>query len=129
MAKQSSVRLCLGDPRGFWRYMFGHFRHKWQPCDGKVSIPSPISSGTFFTFGSLVTAGFAFYFYTSRNADRNCSAAESRNLNEECMFMDFFDNHDLWHFFSGAMLFAAFLTLLVVDDNLMLKPRKDIPVI
>jgi len=56
-------------------------------------------------------------------------AAESRNLNEECMFMDFFDNHDLWHFFSGAMLFVAFLTLLVVDDNLMFKPRKDIPVI
>jgi len=43
--------------------------------------------------------------------------------------MDFFDNHDLWHFYSGAMLFAAFLTLLVVHDNLMFKPRKDIPVI
>ena len=108
--------------------MFG-LRHEWEVSKRVGSCSFPFSSGTMFTFGTLVMTGIALYFYTARNANRNCSSAESRDLNQECIFLDFYDNHDLWHFFSGAGLFMAFLALLTLDDNLMFVPRDKIPVI
>ena len=95
----------------------------------KLSLRSPFASGTVFTILAMIMGVVAMFFYTSRNADRNCSAAESRNLNAECPYFDFFDNHDLWHLFSGAGIFMAFQALLTVDDNLMTVPRSEIPVI
>ena len=52
----------------------------------------------------------------------------SRNMNEPCMYMDFFDNHDMWHFFSATALFLAFIFLLTIDDDLLLEERKNIKV-
>jgi hypothetical protein len=37
------------------------------------------------------------------------SAAESRERNEFCSFLGFYDNHDLWHLLSAPGLFFAFL--------------------
>ena len=51
-----------------------------------------------------------------------------RNMNEPCMYMDFFDNHDMWHFFSATALFLAFIFLLTIDDDLLLEERKNIKV-
>jgi hypothetical protein len=41
---------------------------------------------------------------------------------------DFYDGHDLWHFFSAAGIFMAFLALLTVDDDLLNVPRSEIEV-
>ena len=49
-------------------------------------------------------------------------------MNEPCMYMDFFDNHDMWHFFSATALFLAFIFLLTIDDDLLLEDRKNIKV-
>ena len=49
-------------------------------------------------------------------------------MNEPCMYMDFFDNHDMWHFFSATALFLAFIFLLTIDDDLLLEDRKHIRV-
>ena len=38
------------------------------------------------------------------------------------------DNHDLWHFFSAAGIFMAFLALLTVDDDLLATERNLIEV-
>ena len=35
--------------------------------------------------------------------------AESRSHNQECVFMKFYDNHDVWHFFSACAMFFSFL--------------------
>ena len=51
-----------------------------------------------------------------------------RNMNEPCIYMDFFDNHDMWHFFSATALFLAFIFLLTIDDDLLLEERKNIKV-
>ncbi len=51
-----------------------------------------------------------------------------RNLNEPCNWMDFFDNHDMWHFFSATSLFLAFIGLLTIDDDLLFEPRDQIRV-
>ena len=51
-----------------------------------------------------------------------------RNLNEPCNYGEFFDNHDMWHFFSSTALFLAFIGLLSIDDDLLYVPRDKIPV-
>ena len=110
--------------------MIGLRRHRWVLSE-RCSIRFPFSSGTCFTAGALGLAGVALYFYTERNANRNCSSAESRDLNDECLSWtwDFYDNHDIWHLLSGTGIFMAFLALLTLDDNLMFVPRDEIPVI
>ena len=35
--------------------------------------------------------------------------AESREKNRECVLLDFFDDHDIWHFLSATALFFSFL--------------------
>ena len=35
--------------------------------------------------------------------------AESRNINRPCVWFGFYDNHDVWHFFSGLTVFFTFL--------------------
>lgn len=42
----------------------------------------------------------------------------SRKLNRECLFLNFFDKHDIWHFLGGAGLFFAFLFILTIDDDI-----------
>ena len=42
--------------------------------------------------------------------------------------MDFFDNHDLWHFLSATALFLANIFLLTIDDDLLLRNRNKINV-
>ena len=37
------------------------------------------------------------------------SPSASRELNEGCILVDFYDNHDIWHFFAGCGLFFLFM--------------------
>ena len=91
-------------------------------------IPCLLSAGSFFALAALVMGAIAGTFYLSRSANRNLSPAESRNLNAECSYMGFFDNHDVWHFTSAAAIFMAFLALLTVDDDLINVNRDEIDV-
>ena len=49
-------------------------------------------------------------------------------MNELCQYMNFFDNHDMWHFLSATSLFLAFIFLLTIDDDLLLIDRHKITV-
>ena len=40
-----------------------------------------------------------------------------RKLNKECIWLNFFDSHDIWHFLSGAGLFFEFMFILTIDDD------------
>ncbi|TRY74666.1 hypothetical protein TCAL_00719 [Tigriopus californicus] len=68
----------------------------------------------------------ALYFFVSIKASSDLSPAESRNLNGECIVLDLFDNHDLWHMFSAAGLFFCFMMLMSLDDGLFYTPRDQI---
>ena len=35
--------------------------------------------------------------------------AESRQLNKDCILLDFYDNHDIWHFLSASAMFCTFM--------------------
>ena len=77
---------------------------------------------------ALGLAGWAMKFYLARHQSRNLTAAESRNLNDPCSVLDFFDNHDIWHFLSSAALFLVFIFLLTIDDDTLALKRQEIRV-
>jgi cbb3-type cytochrome oxidase subunit 3 len=67
-------------------------------------------------FLSILFLGIAYYFFSAELKTSSGTAAESRNLNQEC-FLLIFDNHDMWHFFSAAGLSQHFMFLLTLEDN------------
>ena len=54
--------------------------------------------------------------------------AISRDGNRDCLMLDFFDSHDLWHFTSAFGLFFSFVMLMTLDDNQDGVPRNKIRV-
>lgn len=39
--------------------------------------------------------------------------AESREHNRDCILLDFFDDHDIWHFLSSIAMFGSFLVCVM----------------
>lgn len=58
--------------------------------------------------------------------DTNTTPSDSRNLNGDCLILDLYDYHDVWHFLSSAGLFFSFLFMLSLDDGLFYTPRNKI---
>lgn len=67
---------------------------------------------------TIALAVVAIYFFALPTSDKNQLPMLSRNLNTDCVIMDFYDTHDIWHFFAGAGLFSASLSLLYIDVDL-----------
>jgi hypothetical protein len=44
--------------------------------------------------------------------------AQSRQFNQECKLLRFYDFHDIWHFLSAIGMFFTFMVLLTLDDDL-----------
>ena len=99
---------------------------KWKIF--KCEIPAFFSAGTFFTVLTLLSGLLAIILYANRSANRNLSPAQSRDLNVECSFLGFYDNHDLWHYLGAAGIFFAFLALMTVDDDILYVPRDKIDI-
>jgi len=102
------------------------------PAEGTASCTR---RQTFFVLLSFILQALAVliglvaaYFYANKHQSRSSTPPESRNKNEMCQFMDFFDNHDMWHFTSSIALFLAFLGLLIVDDDILFTKRDQIRV-
>lgn len=110
------------------KYNFNLFRMIERIQAKKCTLKSFVSQGPAFTVLAMVFGALAVGFYANRAQSRNLSPAESRNLNSECIFLDFFDSHDVWHFFSASAVFMVFLGLLVIDDDLLTQPRHRIRV-
>ncbi|XP_023328500.1 SID1 transmembrane family member 1 [Eurytemora carolleeae] len=89
------------------------------------TTPTKFMRGLSFIFflTALVIGVIAGVFYYMKHQSRNSTPPESRNKNELCNLMNFYDNHDLWHFFSGTALFFALVGLLIIDDDLLFIDR------
>ncbi|XP_016055630.1 PREDICTED: SID1 transmembrane family member 1 [Miniopterus natalensis] len=70
----------------------------------------------------------SLYFFFQNLSSWEETPAKSREKNRECVLLDFFDEHDIWHFLSATALFFSFLVLLTLDDDLDVVPRDKIPV-
>ena len=62
-------------------------------------------------------------FQFLQTTDKTASPEDSRNDNEECEILGFFDWHDLWHFLSSfALLMGAFVVIFLSTDSKNGKP-------
>ncbi|XP_052804134.1 SID1 transmembrane family member 1-like isoform X1 [Mya arenaria] len=77
---------------------------------------------------SMVTWTFALYFFLAHLTSWQLSPAGSREGNRECVLLQFYDKHDIWHFLSAISLFFSFLVILTLDDEIILQRRDQIPV-
>ncbi|XP_067928561.1 SID1 transmembrane family member 1-like isoform X1 [Watersipora subatra] len=105
--------------------MFYCFLYICLKCKYKEGVPV-ISS-------LLLVAGIGFtcvalYLFAQHLTDWIETPALSRNLNKDCVILDFYDTHDAWHFLSAGAIFCIFLAVLFIDDNLQKKPIKNIDV-
>ncbi|XP_056649461.1 SID1 transmembrane family member 1 isoform X2 [Monodelphis domestica] len=121
-------------PRDFASYMLGIFIcnlllylafyiiMKLRSSERVLPIP------LFCIIATAVVWAAALYFFFQNLSSWEETPAESREKNRDCILLDFFDDHDVWHFLSATALFFSFLVLLTLDDDLDVVRRDQIPV-
>ncbi|XP_024907044.1 SID1 transmembrane family member 1 isoform X2 [Pteropus alecto] len=121
-------------PRDFASYMLGIFIcnlllylafyiiMKLRSSEKVLPIPF------FCIIATAVVWAAALYFFFQNLSSWEGTPAKSREKNRECILLDFFDDHDIWHFLSATALFFSFLVLLTLDDDLDVVRRDQIPV-
>eukprot|EP01133_Synstelium_polycarpum_P005285 gene5285-6126_t len=67
--------------------------------------------------------GFGFYFFEIAVTNKFLTFDESMKLNKPCVLFDFFDTHDVWHFFSSVGLFTVMAIAYLIDWDLRTIPR------
>ncbi|XP_076277521.1 SID1 transmembrane family member 1 [Lasioglossum baleicum] len=77
---------------------------------------------------SIVFWAAAMYFFIRKTISWALTPAASRLYNQPCVLLNFFDNHDIWHFLSAFAMFFSFMVLLTLDDDLVDVHRSQIPV-
>ncbi|XP_066599229.1 SID1 transmembrane family member 1-like [Prorops nasuta] len=94
-------------------------------CDERILLTPLI-----YILISFVLWGFALHFFINNSVSWNVTPALSRLKNKPCqhLLMNFFDNHDVWHFLSAFAMFFSFMVLLTLDDDLMDTHRSQISV-
>uniref|UniRef100_A0A8D2B7E2 SID1 transmembrane family member 1 n=1 Tax=Sciurus vulgaris TaxID=55149 RepID=A0A8D2B7E2_SCIVU len=121
-------------PRDFASYMLGIFICNlllylafyiiMKLRSSEKVLPVPL----FCIVATAVVWAAALYFFFQNLSSWEGTPAESREKNRECILLDFFDDHDIWHFLSATALFFSFLVLLTLDDDLDVVQRDQIPV-
>ncbi|KAF6385496.1 SID1 transmembrane family member 1 [Rhinolophus ferrumequinum] len=121
-------------PRDFASYMLGIFICNlllylafyiiMKLRSSEKILPIPL----FCIIATAVMWAAALYFFFQTLSSWEGTPAESREKNRECILLDFFDDHDIWHFLSATALFFSFLVLLTLDDDLDVVRRDQIPV-
>ncbi|CAI2355842.1 unnamed protein product [Caenorhabditis sp. 36 PRJEB53466] len=91
----------------------------------REEIPTRALALLFFATVSWTIAGI---FFNKRVSDWSKMPAISRELNEQCIFLNFYDNHDIWHLSSAFAIFFSFTAINVIDDELMFIKRNTIRV-
>ncbi|TRY73441.1 hypothetical protein TCAL_06992 [Tigriopus californicus] len=127
----SNVVIAILGCNVLFYMLYYMIRNTWERV-GNVkrckSCQGCFTHGQVFILLALIFGYLALYFFRDEQKSRQLTPAESRNLNEECVFLDFFDNHDIWHFFGASGLFMVFLGLLTMEDELKDIPRDQIQV-
>ncbi|XP_007956371.1 SID1 transmembrane family member 1 [Orycteropus afer afer] len=121
-------------PRDFASYMLGIFICNlllylafyiiMKLRSSEKVLPVPL----FCIIATAMVWSAALYFFFQNLSSWEGTPAESREKNQECILLDFFDDHDIWHFLSATALFFSFLVLLTLDDDLDVVRRDQIPV-
>jgi len=71
----------------------------------------------------------AMYFFKSEVKSTVAGAALSKEFNQPCFEgLNYFDNHDVWHFLSSFGLFFSLSFLLTLDDDIAERDQENIQV-
>ncbi|KAF1748767.1 hypothetical protein GCK72_025234 [Caenorhabditis remanei] len=79
-------------------------------------------------FAAVISWTCAGILFNQRVSDWSKMPAISRELNKPCIFLNFYDNHDIWHLSSAFAIFFSFTAINVIDDDLMFVVRNTIRV-
>ena len=89
---------------------------KFARFDGKRVLPEPSAKNIFqglFILLTLIISVAAFVVFKP-TTNKTSTPENSRDQNEECVILGFFDWHDLWHFLSSfAVLMGAFVVMFL----------------
>ncbi|KAJ8920109.1 hypothetical protein NQ315_011765 [Exocentrus adspersus] len=81
-------------------------------------------------YGLLAIASWAAstFFFVDAATLWTVTPAESRQWNQGCVVVDFYDKHDVWHLLSSLALYLTFMFLMCLDDDIVDKNQTEIPV-
>ena len=86
---------------------------KCEELKGTLCFIIKIFFKVLYTFVILALNGIALWiFFAKETTDKSKSPEKSRDLNQECILLAFFDWHDVWHFCSSFGLFMAALMVI-----------------
>jgi len=61
---------------------------------------------------ALIFMAPGMYFFVNPKSTWDISPAQSREYNDECFILNFYDFHDVWHLLSAPGLFFSFMVCL-----------------
>ncbi|KAJ7365362.1 hypothetical protein OS493_005469 [Desmophyllum pertusum] len=87
-------------------------------CDSKERNCILFTMQVLYVLATLAVGIFAVRFFVFMpTTDKVESAENSRNLNQECVLLGFFDHHDIWHILSSfTLLMGAHLVMFISYD-------------
>ena len=89
------------------------FKHKFRQLHGKEILLVIFIALTF-----IILAMAVFFFIYLPTTNKTLSPENSRDKNEECVILGFFDWHDLWHILSSFGLFMGAIFVMLLSLNL-----------
>ena len=106
----------------FFSYLIFYCCMKFHTGERKT-----LSCFTFLCLAIIFALPAGNFFMTKVKAT-GLSPAESKAINKDCFYNNFYDHHDLWHFLSSFSLFFMLMFLLTLDDDIAFRPQIDIQV-
>ncbi|XP_015779487.1 PREDICTED: uncharacterized protein LOC107357363 [Acropora digitifera] len=102
----SLLAICSKVIVEFWRSDLSHWTVR------KLAFHFLKGSYVLVTLGIMATA--VWIFSAKATTDKEKSPSESRDLNRNCAWLGFFDDHDLWHILSSfSLLMGSYLVLYI----------------
>ena len=68
----------------------------------------------------------ALYFFYDEVKNYEVQPALSRTMNQNCILLNAYDAHDIWHLLSSFALFFSFLSIFSMDDGVRTKQRSEL---
>ena len=91
------------------------FNCKKINCAGRAKTKCNIVIQLIFLVFMFILWCFAgVFFYRKATTDKSLTPEKSRDYNQECIILNFFDAHDLWHILSShALLMLAYVVMFM----------------
>ena len=70
----------------------------------------------FYSIVFVLWAAAGYFFVVMTTSNKSASPANNRDLNRECIFMNFYDSHCIWHFLSSNALLLSALRAIYLSS-------------